>query len=145
MEATRAVFVSLVLVFAIAETSAAKDYGLLKPFKTDACTSFPDGSSENPKAWRHCCIRHDLDYWAGGTADERLQSDRALKGCVEKAGHPGVAHTMYRAVRIWGGPQLKTPYRWGFGWDKLRGYSALTNDELREVRALAPEDLDQYL
>ena len=35
------------------------------PFTTDACSAWFDGS------WKHCCVERDIDYWCGGSAEDR--------------------------------------------------------------------------
>ena len=81
----------------------------LKPFVSDGCSLFPDGD------WRDCCVEHDRAYHKGGTGQERLAADRALRRCVAARGHPVVAWIMYRGVRLGGLSVLPTPFRWGFG------------------------------
>ena len=105
----------------------------LKPFTTDGCSSFPDGTIEHHSIWAHCCIQHDIAYWQGGTYDDRLKVDQALEQCVAKVGEPEVAKLMLAGVRVGGSPYFPTSYRWGYGWPYPRGYKALTDDEKLEV------------
>lgn len=112
----------------------------LKPFCSDTCTSYTEGTQENPTAWRHCCIRHDFLYWKGGTKEERLRADQELRSCVRATGNPLVARIMYRGVRIFGGPGFPTSYRWGYGWSRLRPYGAFSPEEAFVVDQLSPED-----
>ncbi|MEZ5541638.1 MAG: FAD-binding oxidoreductase [Pseudomonadota bacterium] len=105
----------------------------LKPFTTDGCSAFPDGTIEQQSLWVECCIRHDLAYWKGGTYEERLGADRALEACVAQVGEPEIAVIMLAGVRVGGSPYYPTPYRWGYGWPWLRGYRALSAAEAREV------------
>jgi hypothetical protein len=86
-------------------------------FKGDGCTLFPDGN------YRECCYLHDLDYFKGGTAAERRQSDKRLYRCVRsKKGWQNemAAPVMYLGVRLFGVQGLPTPFRWGFGQKKKR-------------------------
>lgn len=86
-------------------------------FKGDGCTLFPDGN------YRECCDRHDRDYYRGGTAEERKESDKRLYRCVRgKKGWQNelAAPVMYVGVRMFGVPLLPTPFRWGFGQKKKR-------------------------
>ena len=108
--------------------------GELKPFTTDGCSSFPDGTLQQQSLWVDCCIRHDLAYWKGGTYSERLAADEALQSCVTAIGEPEVASVMLAGVRVGGSPWWPTSFRWGYGWPYARGYKALTSDEKREVR-----------
>ncbi len=84
-------------------------------FRSDGCSIFPDGN------YRECCEIHDLDYFRGGTARERRQSDRRLYRCVRsKKGWQNeiAAPVMYLGVRVFGVSILPTPFRWGFGKKK---------------------------
>jgi hypothetical protein len=85
--------------------------------RLDGCTLSPDFD------FSHCCDAHDASYWAGGSAAERKQTDRAFSECVATAGHDVLATVYYIGVRIGGTPYLPTPWRWGFGWDYPQGYS----------------------
>ena len=80
--------------------------------KSDGCTLIPDGHI------RDCCLRHDQEYFVGGTRKERRESDKQLYHCVRKKkgfGHKLVAPFIWLGVRIGGVPFLSTPFRWGFG------------------------------
>jgi hypothetical protein len=105
----------------------------LKPFTTDGCSSFPDGTIEHASLWANCCIRHDFAYWQGGTYEERLTADEELESCVARAGEPTIASLMLAGVRVGGTPYLPTSYRWGYGWPFMRGYEALTADDKLQV------------
>lgn len=113
-------------------------FGHLHAYASDGCTGALDGTQEAPDAWAHCCDAHDLKYWAGGNADERLKADQELKACVAATGHGDTARIMYLAVRLLGNPYNRTSWRWGFGWTKLRGYEPLNPEELREIERHAP-------
>jgi hypothetical protein len=105
----------------------------LKPFTTDGCSSFPDGTIEHASLWANCCIRHDFAYWQGGTYEQRLAADEELESCVALAGEPTIASLMLAGVRVGGTPYLPTSYRWGYGWPFLRGYEALTAEDKLQV------------
>lgn len=106
----------------------------IKPFTTDGCSVFPDGTTEQNALWIECCIRHDFAYWQGGTALDREQADSALQQCVADLGKKDISSLMHFGVRMGGSPFYPTWYRWGYGWPYLRGYKALTQDEQRQVR-----------
>jgi hypothetical protein len=106
----------------------------LKPFTTDGCSSFPDGTIEQASLWENCCISHDFAYWQGGTFEERLVADEELESCVAGVGEPTIASLMLAGVRVGGTPYLPTSYRWGYGWPFMRGYKPLTVEEKLEVR-----------
>lgn len=107
----------------------------LKPFESDGCSAFPDGTPLQQQLWLHCCVAHDLAYWKGGTYTERLQVDRELQACVHGVGEPEIARLMLEGVRVGGTPWLPTRFRWGYGWPWPRGYRALSAEELDQVAA----------
>ena len=94
----------------------------IRPFTTDGCTMFPDGWGGNDTLWRHCCVSHDSAYWKGGTKRDRLIADSLLRECVTREGYPKISSKMFVGVRIFGGPSLPTPWRWGYGWEFGKGY-----------------------
>ncbi|MCO1336290.1 FAD-binding oxidoreductase [Microbulbifer sp. OS29] len=106
----------------------------IKPFKTDGCSAFPDGTFNQHELWLDCCIAHDYAYWKGGSYKERKQADRALEVCVAGTGEEEVALVMLMGVRLGGTPFLPTPFRWGYGWPYLRGYEALSASELQAIQ-----------
>jgi len=106
----------------------------LAPFTSDGCSAFPNGTPQNQNLWLTCCIRHDFSYWKGGTEQQRLDADLALEQCVAKAGEPTIASLMLQGVRAGGSPSLPTTYRWGYGWPFGRGYQALTDEDLLQVK-----------
>ena len=110
--------------------------GALKPFTTDGCSLFPDGTLQQQDLWLDCCIAHDLAYWMGGTSEERERADRRLRDCVSKAGEPKIAELMLAGVRAGGTPYLPTAFRWGYGWPWPRGYGELNDAEWEQVKLL---------
>lgn len=108
--------------------------GPLRPFTTDGCSDFPDGTRSHKTLWLDCCTEHDKAYWQGGTYAERLQADKELRQCVAKVGEPGIAVLMLAGVRVGGSPYWPTRFRWGYGWPWPRGYKALTADEHDQVQ-----------
>jgi hypothetical protein len=116
----------------------------LKPFATDGCSMWIDGTPKHPHLWRGCCVAHDRAYWLGGTSEERRHADDQLRVCVNEKIGKGMAEYMYVNV-LWGGsPYWLAPYRWGFGWEYLedgkpRGYKTPTIDEQRQIDKLLPE------
>jgi len=68
--------------------------------------------------WRKCCEVHDKAYYYGGTKQMKKQADSKLSQCVTKVvGNEFLGKAMQAAVEIGGGPNLPTPYRWGYGSD----------------------------
>jgi len=92
------------------------------------------------KAWCSCCFEHDLDYWRGGTYEERESADSRLRDCVfEKTGNKALATLMYEGVRFGGNPYFYNWYRWGYGWSYDRKYQVLTPDERQRADELVQE------
>jgi protein tyrosine phosphatase (PTP) superfamily phosphohydrolase (DUF442 family) len=113
----------------------------LRPFTSDGCSLFPDGTFKDRSQWCDCCLSHDIAYWQGGTAAERKKADETLRDCVrERTQDRNLGETMYLGVRAGGHPAFLTWYRWGYGWSYGRGYKALTDPEKQRVR----ERQDEY-
>jgi hypothetical protein len=108
----------------------------IRSFASDGCSAFPDGTLAQQELWLNCCTAHDYAYWKGGTYDERLAADEALRVCVADVGEAAVGRLMLAGVRVGGTPYLPTRFRWGFGWPWPRGYKALTVYELKQIEAL---------
>lgn len=106
----------------------------LKPFTTDGCSAFPDGTFDQQQLWLQCCTAHDESYWRGGTEEERDLADRELRTCVAGVGEPAIAALMLAGVRVGGSPYFPTRFRWGYGWSYPRFYGPLTTEELEQVR-----------
>jgi len=123
----------IVLLLMLILPGCASTAGTLKPFQSDGCSLFPDGTLKNRHLWLKCCVEHDKAYWRGGTREERLSADKALEACVASCGEPAIGGLMGKGVRIGGSPYWPTWFRWGYGWDYPRGYRPLTAEE--EMRA----------
>ena len=95
----------------------------IKPFTSDGCSAFPDGTFEQQQLWLDCCTAHDKAYWRGGTYQQRLDADLALKQCVAKVGEPLISELMLAGVRVGGSPYWPTKFRWGYGWPYFHGYT----------------------
>ena len=105
----------------------------IRPFSTDGCSSFPDGTYYNRDLWLSCCIAHDLAYWKGGTFEDRQAADMELQRCVSDLGESSVSILIYIGVRAGGSPYFPTTYRWGYGWSFFRGYKELTPIEIKNI------------
>jgi len=113
----------------------------LRPFTSDGCSLFPDGTLKDRTKWCDCCLSHDIAYWQGGTADERKKADDLLRDCViARTGDKNLAETMHLGVRAGGHPAFPAWYRWGYGWSYGRGYQSLSDAEQQRVL----ERLDEY-
>lgn len=132
---------ALILFAALYHLIPFKPDGELSDFTSDGCSLFPDSSLINADDWCQCCLQHDIAYWQGGTEDERLAADEALRDCVlERTGDAQLAEAMYLGVRMGGSPYFKNWYRWGYGWNYERKYQALTEKE----KALAAKKLEAF-
>lgn len=123
-----------ILLLALPVGASASD---IRPFESDGCSAFPDGTLRQNELWLGCCIEHDRAYWQGGTREQRRAADAALQDCVAGAGEPALARLMQAGVRVGGSPYFPTRFRWGYGWPWPRGYKALTDAELEQVHAAA--------
>ncbi|MFO6424631.1 hypothetical protein [Motilimonas sp. KMU-193] len=108
----------------------------LKPFTSDGCSAFPDGTLEHNELWLACCTQHDFAYWQGGSYKAREAADLALKECVSALGEKEIALLMLAGVRVGGTPLLPTAFRWGYGWPYPRFYGELTESEQQQVQTL---------
>jgi len=129
-------FSPIVLLVILSNTANAEN---IKPFTSDGCSSFPDGTIQHKKLWLACCTAHDYAYWQGGTYEERLKADKVLQQCVADVGEIHIANLMLAGVRIGGSPFIPTTFRWGYGWPYPRLYQALTADEVEQITALKTE------
>ncbi len=105
----------------------------LKPFTSDGCSAFPDGTLTENQLWLACCEQHDLSYWKGGSYSAKIQADETLKACVAKIGNPQVAKLMLAGVAVGGSAYLPTTFRWGYGWPYPRLYKALSVEEEKQI------------
>jgi hypothetical protein len=124
------------LALAALLSSACASSPKLRPFTTDGCSLFPDGTSQAKDAWLQCCEAHDRRYWMGGTEEDRMSADLDLRACVAATGRPELADWMLKGTRAGGGPYVPAGFRWGYGWRYLRGYKRLTDDERRQIAEL---------
>lgn len=106
----------------------------LQPFTSDGCSAFPDGTFTNQALWLACCQAHDYAYWQGGTYQQRLEADEALRECVAQVGQEEIGLVMLAGVRIGGTPILPTQFRWGYGWPYPRWYGPLSLEEQQQIR-----------
>lgn len=129
------IYIFLLMFFCLGVSYA----GDLKPFISDGCSVFPDGTESQKKLWYQCCFFHDKAYWQGGSYSERENADLELHSCVANVGEPEIAAIMLAGARVGGTPYFPTEFRWGYGWPYFRGYKALTEAEQKEVQARLKE------
>jgi len=129
----------ILIVLIFISSSAIADQ--LKPFSSDGCSQFPDGTLSEKNLWCGCCITHDIAYWQGGSRQQKKQADEALRSCVLKSTNNNIlAETMYIGARLGGLPIFPVWYRWGYGWEYGRGFQALKQEE----NQLIATQLNQY-
>ncbi len=136
--ASATLFMAQALSWSVPDNARAAD---LRPFTSDGCSLFSDGTIKDRAKWCDCCLNHDIAYWRGGIAAERKAADLALRDCVlERTKDKSLAETMYLGVRAGGHPAFPTWYRWGYGWSYGRGYEPLSDTDQRQVQ----EQLKEY-
>ncbi len=119
------------LFFVVA--SCAPTSMVVKPFSTDGCSMFPEGTLQHKNLWLRCCVTHDLAYWQGGSYGQRQQADETLRACVSEVGEPEIALLMLSGVRVGGSPYWPTQFRWAYGWPYTRGYEPLSEGDRKLV------------
>ena len=130
------IIITLIFLFTISPVKAED----IKPFTSDGCSLFPDGTFEQNELWLSCCTAHDLAYWQGGTYEQRLDADNELRQCVAKVGEPQIANLMLAGVRVGGSPYFPTSYRWGYGWPYSRFYKPLTEEEKLQIISIQKDN-----
>jgi hypothetical protein len=124
-----ALFTSIVL--SSSSSLALAPVPKLKPFISDGCTGFVDGTWDRPDLWKHCCFEHDLRYWFGGTERSLDSTDLELRSCVLDVAGESWANAIYRGVRLGHHSPVKSKFHWSWGWTpKRQKDSPLTADEL---------------
>ncbi len=120
-----------IALIAISSCSTAPDSrdDSIKPFTSDKCSYYAEGTITQRNLWCHCCVEHDIYYWMGGTEQQRREADGIFKQCIEETGATANAQLMWLGVRLGGGPASNASYRWGFGWPSYRPYKSLTVEE----------------
>jgi hypothetical protein len=114
-------------------SSHAAQTDLIRPFTTDGCSAFPDGTITQKNLWLSCCTAHDRAYWKGGTYQQRLEADKELQQCVANVGEPDIGKLMLAGVRVGGSPYLPTNFRWGYGWKYPKPYGEFSNNETTNI------------
>lgn len=121
---------------------------VLRSFSTDGCSSSPDGSFSDSRAWVECCVHHDIEYWIGGTKLEKRHADSELEKCIAEKGYPEVGKAYRLAVDNFGSRKTNSTFRWGYGWNYKRNYTPLSETEISEVvqhYGMGVEETKQYL
>lgn len=121
---------------------------ILRPFSSDGCSLSPNSFFK--VNFVECCVEHDIAYWIGGTSEQKIAADSAFKACMNDkinssyigAAYHSVASTYYWGVRLGGDARMPNSFRWGYGWNYLRGYSPLSKEELQQAENLYGKNLD---
>jgi len=115
----------------------------LSSFETDYCTNYPEGTKEKPDLWKHCCLIHDMYFWAGGNKQNRYDADLELRTCIEQTGEMKTARLMYLAVRAGSYSPIKYPKRkWNNGWSERATYISLSKEDVDSVQKEISESYD---
>jgi len=119
------------------------DFKIERPFITDGCTGWLDGTRKYN--WSHCCHKHDLQMWAGGSKNNRKMADRELKSCIKKASNGFHAFVMGAGVFIGGLSPIKIQSKkWGNAWGADAGYFQLNADQIRDLEDSLFSDQTHY-
>ncbi|MES2527896.1 MAG: hypothetical protein V4598_12460 [Bdellovibrionota bacterium] len=125
-------FFILLTLFMNAKAFAVNDK--LVSFQTDYCTGIPEGVPQNRTAWKNCCLKHDMFFWAGGDKKARDESDLDLKKCVEDKGYPKIAWVIYQAVRLGSYSPIKFENKkWNFGWPERPEHQKLSSSDIDQI------------
>ena len=132
---TKIIFFSLShLIFILTSSDVYAEYKL-KPFATDGCTLFVDGTPRKPGLWRSCCVTHDLRYWFGGSQMDMDSADLSLKSCVQNLAGESWARTIYTGVRAGHYSPIKNKTAWSWGWVTKREKIPLNEMEIIVAKA----------
>lgn len=124
----------LTIILLLLSLTSFASAATLSSFETDYCTNYPEGTKEKPELWKHCCLLHDMFFWAGGSKDERNIADLDLKTCIEETGQTRQAALMYYAVRAGSYSPIKYPKRrWGNGWEGRKAHEPLNSQEVSQI------------
>lgn len=114
-----------------------------RPFITDGCTGWIDGTRKYN--WSHCCQKHDLQMWAGGSKENRKKADHELKSCIKEASNGFHAWVMGAGVFIGGLSPIKIESKkWGNAWGKNAGYFTLDEEQIRMLEDSMFSDQTHY-
>lgn len=148
-------YFTLIFILLSLSAFASESEELLKPFSSDYCTGYPEGTISHPKLWAKCCVEHDLYLWAGGSKRERKQTDENLRACVKQTGANINSTLIYLGVRIGSYSPIKfEDKKWGNGWKKERENRPLSLDEIELIEKyfyahpspfLSEEELSQFI
>lgn len=120
------IIINPVLIFAQSEAP--------EPFLTDYCTGYPEGTLEHPHLWKHCCLEHDLYFWAGGSHEDRKDSDLLLRECIQDTGEEFQAKLIYWAVTAGAYSPIKfSNKKWNYGWSDRHQHRKLSLQDIDKI------------
>lgn len=103
---------------------------------------YPDGTSDHPTLWKHCCFEHDLRYWVGGSKTEQKIADLRLKQCVSRVAGEFQGKLMYTGIRLGHLSPIKSKWHWNWGWRQGRKNFAPLSEKETEVALIELRQLD---
>lgn len=111
---------------------------VLAPFSTDGCSRFPNGLGQGE--WLNCCELHDIAYWAGvGEASAKEVADHDLHLCLKEQDRDFLSWLIPFGVRAAEGINftslVKTPFRWGYGWNVVLGKKQAPPNHLEIIQS----------
>lgn len=112
----------------------------IKPFTTDNCTGFSEGTHRHPDLWKDCCVEHDLYFWAGGNRSDRNLADLRLRDCIAARGEVFMSKIIYSGVRLGSLSPFKLQGKWGNGWKNRSSYESLSPKE----KQIALDQIQNY-
>ena len=140
IERTSVRWLPVLALVLVGSASSAHGESVPRPFVTDGCTAWSEGTPRQPELWRHCCVRHDLAFWAG-SAGKRDQADLELRDCVAETGQRGIAKLMYFGIRAGRkSPRKIAGMQWGNAWSPTE--PRRTPLSVADIDALEREILD---
>lgn len=114
-----------------------------RPFRSDLCTGYPEGTRKEPLLWASCCKMHDLYFWAGGTRIQRKNADQDLYSCVQAKAGEFQARLIYLGVTAGSfSPWKLEGKQWGNAWgDKVRD-AHLSDEEISQLETNLIQESD---
>ena len=114
-----------ILLFSISFSSYSREF--VQEFKTDQCTFWFDSFFKSD--WSHCCEKHDLYYWIGGSEDNRRDVDYNLYKCVQEKSNSLNSLLMFIGIQIGKiSPWKFKNKKWGNAWNS-NPYEDLKSEE----------------
>ena len=124
----------LIVSIFVATSWAFASSSELSSFQTDYCTNYPEGRRDEPELWKHCCLMHDMYFWAGGNKQDRYNADQELRQCVVETGAYHRARLIYYAVRAGSYSPIKYPEKkWNNGWKSRPDFQSLSPADIDAI------------